>query len=142
MQYPVITASEPLHARYMTPPLRHQPSRRPSTNSSKQPQSTPTEGVKVNKKKKKKRPSAHGNAQSEHDGGQSSPQLVAPPPNSDTVPDQRLQRPSRAYPSLDDDPAQEDRGATSQREETGEDRTLSPGYQVIESNDEFRNVWG
>ncbi|CAI4210636.1 unnamed protein product [Parascedosporium putredinis] len=38
-------------------------------------------------------------------------------------------------------PVQEERGSASRVEETAEEQTLSPGYQVSENDDEFRNVW-
>lgn len=133
--YPVITASEPLHARYMTPPLQQQPRRRPSANSSRQAQSTPSEGVPVTKKKKRRPPP--------QDTREEAPDADVTRPSKRTV-DEPTREPLQASDenkAARPTPVQEERGSASRVEETAEEQTLSPGYQVSENDDEFRNVW-
>lgn len=119
----------------MTPPLQQQPRRRPSANSSRQAQPTPSEGVPVTKKKKRRPPP--------QDTREEAPGADVARPSKRTV-DEPTREPlqtSDENKAARPTPVQEERGSTSRVEETVEEQTLSPGYQVSENDDEFRNVW-
>lgn len=133
-QYPVITASEPLHVRYHTPRLYSQ-SPRPSAASTgrRKPDGT-VEGVQVTPKKKKKR----------------APTPVSPP--AEDAPSEPSEPHTPSPPAADPrtDPATIEEREENQRllaqdaedDDDEEDQGITPGYQVDGNADEFRNVWG
>jgi hypothetical protein len=138
VKYPVITASEPLHERYISQTRYARPSRSQDPRG-KRKQVGPVATDVISKKKKKTR------ARKPHDsqGGSSSTgasgdveQATETPSAKTTDANQSEESESLLAPKATEE---DEEPVWSARD--SEEETISPSYQV-DGADEFRNVWG